>query len=153
MTSRFDLIRSAVKASNEPRAYLTDPAGFDAVRRLQVPWFLGIFEFRDRQRLPQLRIAELLRELRDTTASIYGEEMLIYKFRSMTVCEDGAVVPQATREDRCVTRLRRFLRRTWLDELPQILNALEGKMSFCWCSVTNGRSECGKSAFVYCPSN
>ncbi|HEY4974339.1 MAG TPA: undecaprenyl-phosphate glucose phosphotransferase, partial [Steroidobacteraceae bacterium] len=209
--------------------------------------FLGFFDFRDRERLPQLapkdwagacknvtqfvqkhaveaiyialpistapRIAELLRELRDTTASIYfvpnlfdfdllqprcteihgipalavcetphrgmsgvrkrvidlalalaalalmgplmlaiavavkwsspgpvlfrqrryglnGDEIFIYKFRTMTVCEDGAVVTQATRDDRRITRLGRLLRRTSLDELPQILNVLEGKMSF-----------------------
>jgi putative colanic acid biosynthesis UDP-glucose lipid carrier transferase len=59
-----------------------------------------------------------------------GEEILIYKFRSMTVCEDGPVVAQAKRDDRRVTRIGAFLRRTSMDELPQILNVLEGKMSF-----------------------
>ncbi len=59
-----------------------------------------------------------------------GEEILIYKFRSMTVCEDGPVVAQATEKDSRVTPLGAFLRRTSLDELPQIWNVLEGKMSF-----------------------
>jgi len=59
-----------------------------------------------------------------------GEEILVYKFRSMTVCEDGPVVAQATEKDSRVTPLGRFLRRTSLDELPQIFNVLEGKMSF-----------------------
>jgi putative colanic acid biosynthesis UDP-glucose lipid carrier transferase len=59
-----------------------------------------------------------------------GEEILIYKFRSMTVLEDGPIVAQATREDSRVTPLGAFLRRTSLDELPQIFNVLEGKMSF-----------------------
>jgi putative colanic acid biosynthesis UDP-glucose lipid carrier transferase len=59
-----------------------------------------------------------------------GEEILVYKFRSMTVCEDGPVVTQATEKDSRVTPLGAFLRRTSLDELPQILNVLEGKMSF-----------------------
>jgi len=59
-----------------------------------------------------------------------GEEILVYKFRSMTVCEDGAEVAQATPQDDRVTPLGAFLRRTSLDELPQILNILEGKMSF-----------------------
>jgi putative colanic acid biosynthesis UDP-glucose lipid carrier transferase len=59
-----------------------------------------------------------------------GEEILIYKFRSMTVWEDGPVIAQATKEDRRLTRVGKFLRRTSLDELPQIFNVLEGKMSF-----------------------
>jgi putative colanic acid biosynthesis UDP-glucose lipid carrier transferase len=58
-----------------------------------------------------------------------GEEILVYKFRSMTVCEDGPVVTQASKQDSRVTRLGRFLRKTSLDELPQLLNVLEGKMS------------------------
>src|ERR1700730_8173088 len=59
-----------------------------------------------------------------------GEEILIYKFRSMTVCEDGPVVAQATEKDSRVTRLGALLRRTSLDELPQIFNVIEGQMTF-----------------------
>jgi putative colanic acid biosynthesis UDP-glucose lipid carrier transferase len=58
-----------------------------------------------------------------------GEEILVYKFRTMTVCEDGAVVRQAAKNDQRVTWLGRWLRRTSIDELPQLLNVLEGKMS------------------------
>ena len=59
-----------------------------------------------------------------------GEEILVYKFRTMTVCEDGPVVTQAVERDWRVTPLGGYLRRMSLDELPQIFNVLEGKMSF-----------------------
>jgi len=58
------------------------------------------------------------------------DEILVYKFRSMRVCEDGSVVVQAKKDDDRITGVGRFLRRTSLDELPQLLNVLEGKMSF-----------------------
>jgi len=59
-----------------------------------------------------------------------GEQIWVYKFRTMTVCEDGPVVAQVTKQDSRVTPLGAYLRRTSLDELPQIFNVLEGKMSF-----------------------
>lgn len=58
-----------------------------------------------------------------------GKEIMVYKFRSMTVMEDGRDVPQATRNDRRVTRFGSFLRQTSLDELPQLINVLQGRMS------------------------
>ena len=58
-----------------------------------------------------------------------GREILVYKFRSMTVCDDGAQIVQATQNDKRITRLGRFLRRTSLDELPQFVNVLQGRMS------------------------
>ncbi|HWU97511.1 MAG TPA: undecaprenyl-phosphate glucose phosphotransferase [Oxalicibacterium sp.] len=58
-----------------------------------------------------------------------GEEIIVYKFRSMTVCEDGASVVQATKNDQRVTRIGGILRRTSLDELPQFFNVLQGRMS------------------------
>jgi putative colanic acid biosynthesis UDP-glucose lipid carrier transferase len=58
-----------------------------------------------------------------------GEEIVVYKLRTMTVTEDGDVVRQATRSDNRVTRLGGFLRRTSLDELPQLVNVLQGRMS------------------------
>ncbi|HKB59444.1 MAG TPA: undecaprenyl-phosphate glucose phosphotransferase [Gallionellaceae bacterium] len=58
-----------------------------------------------------------------------GEVIEVWKFRSMSVLEDGAVVTQARRNDPRVTRLGAFLRKTSLDELPQFVNVLQGQMS------------------------
>jgi putative colanic acid biosynthesis UDP-glucose lipid carrier transferase len=58
-----------------------------------------------------------------------GREIVVYKFRTMTVLEDGATIRQATRDDPRVTRLGAFLRKYSLDELPQFINVLQGRMS------------------------
>jgi putative colanic acid biosysnthesis UDP-glucose lipid carrier transferase len=60
---------------------------------------------------------------------LYGEEIIVYKFRSMKVVEDGPDVVQARRNDQRVTRIGAFLRRSSLDELPQFFNVLQGRMS------------------------
>src|SRR5262249_6052905 len=54
-----------------------------------------------------------------------GREIQVYKFRSMTVCEDGVNVMQAQKSDRRVTAIGRHLRRWSLDELPQLFNVLQ----------------------------
>jgi len=58
-----------------------------------------------------------------------GREIVVYKFRTMTVSEDSNTVRQATRGDARVTRVGAFLRKYSLDELPQFINVLQGRMS------------------------
>ena len=53
----------------------------------------------------------------------------VVKFRSMKVLENGPVIVQAQRDDARITRVGRFLRRTSLDELPQLINVLRGELS------------------------
>jgi putative colanic acid biosynthesis UDP-glucose lipid carrier transferase len=58
-----------------------------------------------------------------------GNEIVVWKFRTMTTQDDGAVIRQATKDDPRITRFGAFLRRTSLDELPQFFNVLQGHMS------------------------
>lgn len=58
-----------------------------------------------------------------------GQEIVVYKFRSMHATEDGAQVTQATRSDPRLTPIGGFLRKYSLDELPQLINVLQGRMS------------------------
>ena len=58
-----------------------------------------------------------------------GREINVLKFRTMTVCENGALVTQASRNDLRVTPIGKHLRRWSLDELPQLINVLQGTMS------------------------
>jgi putative colanic acid biosynthesis UDP-glucose lipid carrier transferase len=58
-----------------------------------------------------------------------GREIVVYKFRTMTVSEDDTEVKQATRDDRRLTPIGGFLRRYSIDELPQLINVLQGRMS------------------------
>ena len=86
--------------------------------------------------IPMLLIAILIKLtskgpvfFRQKRYGLDGREILVWKFRSMTVCEDGDKVTQATKNDARVTRLGAILRKTSLDEFPQLFNVLLGNMS------------------------
>jgi putative colanic acid biosynthesis UDP-glucose lipid carrier transferase len=86
--------------------------------------------------LPMLVIGLVIRStspgpafFRQRRYGLDGREILVWKFRTMTCCDDGTTISQVTRDDDRVTRVGRLLRRTSLDELPQLFNVLEGSMS------------------------
>jgi putative colanic acid biosynthesis UDP-glucose lipid carrier transferase len=58
-----------------------------------------------------------------------GEQIIVYKFRTMHVSEDGSEITQASRGDPRITAAGRVLRKYSLDELPQLVNVLQGRMS------------------------
>jgi lipopolysaccharide/colanic/teichoic acid biosynthesis glycosyltransferase len=66
---------------------------------------------------------------RQRRGGLRGRTFLVYKFRTMTTMDDGGVVKQAVRQDTRVTPLGGFLRKTSLDELPQLINVFLGDMS------------------------
>jgi putative colanic acid biosynthesis UDP-glucose lipid carrier transferase len=86
--------------------------------------------------IPMLVIGRLIKRsspgpvfFRQRRYGLDGREILVWKFRTMTCCDNGDVVRQATQDDERVTCIGRFLRRTSLDELPQLFNVIEGSMS------------------------
>jgi putative colanic acid biosysnthesis UDP-glucose lipid carrier transferase len=58
-----------------------------------------------------------------------GKDLILYKFRTMSISDDGPIIAQSIKRDPRVTNLGRILRRTGLDELPSFFNVLIGDMS------------------------
>jgi putative colanic acid biosynthesis UDP-glucose lipid carrier transferase len=66
---------------------------------------------------------------RQTRLGLRGKPFNILKFRTMSVLENGERIVQATHNDPRITRIGRFLRKSSIDELPQLINVLKGEMS------------------------
>ncbi|MGY4330326.1 Undecaprenyl-phosphate glucose phosphotransferase [Bradyrhizobium sp. LB7.2] len=66
---------------------------------------------------------------RQTRNGFNGRAFKIFKFRTMGVLEDGPKIVQASRNDPRVTSIGKWLRKTSIDELPQLFNVLKGDMS------------------------
>jgi putative colanic acid biosynthesis UDP-glucose lipid carrier transferase len=66
---------------------------------------------------------------RQRRLGLHGRPFDIVKFRTMTVLEDGDDIVQVSKDDPRVTRIGRWLRRSSLDELPQLVNVIKGDMS------------------------
>ncbi len=58
-----------------------------------------------------------------------GQSIEVWKFRSMRTEDNGPVVKQATKDDPRITKLGAFLRKSSIDEFPQFINVLQGRMS------------------------
>lgn len=110
----------AVATSRRKRAF--DVVGACAALLLFLPLLLTIaILVRLESRGPAL--------FRQRRTGLGGEIFTVFKFRTMTVAEDGDTVRQATRDDARVTALGAVLRKFSLDELPQFINVLRGEMS------------------------
>jgi exopolysaccharide biosynthesis polyprenyl glycosylphosphotransferase len=93
-----------------------------ALLLLLTPVFLSIaFCIRAESKGPAL--------FRQRRGGLSGRPFTVYKFRTMCVMEDGEQIAQARKHDSRITALGAFLRKTSMDELPQLLNVLKGDMS------------------------
>ncbi len=87
--------------------------------------------------LPLMGIVAMLIKLSSPGPAIFrqrrygldGREITVYKFRTMNVVEDGHRIVQASKSDARITSIGKVLRRFSLDELPQLVNVLQGRMS------------------------
>lgn len=98
---------------------------------------VGLASFALLMLAPLIMVAAILIKLdtpgpvifRQSRRGFNGKPFQIWKFRSMTVTENGSTITQARKQDSRVTRVGRLLRRTSIDELPQLWNVLRGEMS------------------------
>ncbi len=120
------------------RAILLKPAALDRLQRLRKRLFdIAAASFLLVLLMPLLALLALAIRLDSSGPVLFRQwrggfnhrRFRICKFRTMHVLEDGSAIRQASRNDRRVTRIGRWLRSTSLDELPQLFNVLTGDMS------------------------
>lgn len=121
-------------AKTTPRRATSESATFRTVKFLEDRVVAGLLLFCLSPMLAALALWIRLDSpgpvlFRQRRGGLHGRPFTCLKFRTMHVLEDGPAVPQARRGDPRVTRCGRFLRRTSLDELPQLVNVLRGEMS------------------------
>jgi putative colanic acid biosynthesis UDP-glucose lipid carrier transferase len=124
---------SAAQASPAPDPAPAPPAASKAKRAVDLLMSLSALVIM----APLLLLIALMIRLESQGPAIFrqkrgglnGKPFVIYKFRTMYVQEDGASIRHAKRNDSRVTKLGAVLRRTSLDELPQLMNVLRGDMS------------------------
>jgi putative colanic acid biosynthesis UDP-glucose lipid carrier transferase len=109
--------------------------GVDGILKRAADLVLGTL-FAATAALPMLLVAAAIKLtspgpvfFRQRRYGLDGREILVWKFRTMTCCDDGPNVQQATKGDSRITQIGALLRRTSLDELPQLFNVIEGSMS------------------------
>jgi putative colanic acid biosynthesis UDP-glucose lipid carrier transferase len=123
----YDVLASGNAATLSPAATSFGKRFFDVAASAILLLFL----------LPMLLIVALLVKaespgpilFKQRRTGLGGKTFMIYKFRTMNCCEDGPQITQATAGDHRVTRVGRLLRKTSIDELPQLFNILAGDMS------------------------
>jgi putative colanic acid biosynthesis UDP-glucose lipid carrier transferase len=123
----------ANKMTDVSMTTVTGPADSGLKRLTDIVLALGLLVFL----LPLLIVTAIAVKLtssgpilfRQQRAGLNGETFRIFKFRTMTVTEDGETIRQATKGDQRITPVGAFLRRASVDELPQLFNVLRGEMS------------------------
>ena len=109
--------------------------GIDGILKRSVDFFLGCVALL-LAAIPMMVIALLVKLtspgpvfFRQSRYGLDGKEIKVWKFRSMTCCENGDNVQQAKAGDQRITKIGAFLRKTSLDEIPQLFNVIFGNMS------------------------
>ena len=91
---------------------------------------IGLNRRRRERRIIEVKLTEEERKIERRKKNLYGKSFYLYKFRTMVIdAEKGCGPIWAKKDDPRITYIGRILRKTRIDELPQLLNVLKGDMS------------------------